>query len=91
VTLLDEPFSFADQRSFVVPTDRSITEVILNKGDTIVTTCTFDNQTDTPIVYGERTTDEMCYFFTTAFPRGGLSNGLGSRIPGAETSISCLQ
>jgi hypothetical protein len=91
VTLLDQPFAFGDQHSIAVPEDRSIPEVVVKQGDKIVTTCTFDNKTDAPIVYGDRTSDEMCLFFTTAFPRGGLSNGEASRIPGAETSISCLQ
>lgn len=41
----------------------------LQTGKYVSTTCTYDNTTDKPVVYGESTTNEMCYFvlFYTPF------------------------
>lgn len=43
----------------------------LNSGDYVGTTCTFNNTTSKPVMYGESTLDEMCYFvlFYTPFDR----------------------
>jgi hypothetical protein len=91
INLMDGPFDFAYQRAMSVPTDGSIKDLVINKGDTITTTCGFENDTDAAISFGENTSNEMCFFFTTAWPRGGLSNGQYSLIPGAEPAVNCLQ
>ena len=90
-TLIDLPFDFADQRAYTMPMDGSSSDVLLNAGDTITTTCGFDNTTAAPISFGSNTADEMCFFFTLAWPRGQLANGTRSFIPGAETTVNCLQ
>lgn len=57
----DEPFSFDNQKYYVENT-------ILNQGDTLTTTCTYSS----PATFGQSTNDEMCYFFTLAWPAGSL-------------------
>ncbi len=37
-------------------------------GDTLRTTCYFDNPSPTPVSFGTKTTDEMCFDFITVFP-----------------------
>jgi hypothetical protein len=41
----------------------------LNPGDFVGATCTYDNTTSDAVVYGESTTNEMCFFvlFYTPF------------------------
>ncbi len=43
-------------------------DVILQPGDSVITTCTYSE----PATYGPGVTDEMCYMFTVAYPRGAL-------------------
>ena len=49
-------------------------EVIINPGDSLVSTCTFDNPNNFPVGFGEGTNDEMCFNFVLAYPIQGLSN-----------------
>jgi len=46
-------------------------------GDVIRTTCTYDNGTDDAIYFGERTEDEMCFNFVSAYPTGALATAVG--------------
>jgi hypothetical protein len=69
--LHDQPFSFADQRSYPL-------SVIVNDGDTLTTTCTFNNTTNNLITFGPNTENEMCYNFVTAYPAGSLSGSAGN-------------
>jgi hypothetical protein len=69
--LHDKPFAFADQQSYPL-------DVIVNDGDTLTTTCTFNNTTDGLVVFGPNTENEMCYNFVTAYPAGGLSGPMGA-------------
>jgi hypothetical protein len=39
-------------------------------GDEITTTCTYDNPTASPVAFGERTEDEMCFNFALIYPIG---------------------
>jgi hypothetical protein len=48
-------------------------EVILNPGDSITTTCTFDNPNAYNVGFGENTEDEMCFNFVLAYPIDGLA------------------
>jgi mono/diheme cytochrome c family protein len=70
-TLHDQPFSFSDQR--IYPLD-----VIVNDGDTLTTTCSYNNTTNGIVSFGPNTENEMCYNFVTAYPAGGLSGPAGS-------------
>jgi Copper type II ascorbate-dependent monooxygenase, C-terminal domain/Copper type II ascorbate-dependent monooxygenase, N-terminal domain len=63
--LHDEPFDFNNQLAY--PKD-----VVLHRGDTMETRCFYTNKTNARIPFGERTQDEMCYGFVTAWPTGSL-------------------
>ena len=63
-TITDVPvFDFNQQLSY--PADP---EIIINPGDTIDTTCIFDNPTGQTVGFGEGTGDEMCFNFVLAYP-----------------------
>ena len=73
--LHDMPFDFATQISYKK-------DVWLEPGDSINTTCTWDK----PVSFGEGTGDEMCYFFTLAYPYLALTDGgFGAVIHGANS------
>jgi hypothetical protein len=42
---------------------------VTKKGDVIRTQCTWKNTTGATVNFGEKTADEMCYSFTTYYPR----------------------
>lgn len=77
--LIDEPFDFENQVIYQTP-------MTIHPGDKIETTCTFNND-GSFFRFGERTEDEMCYNFVTAWPVGGMESG-GSLV-GARHS--CLK
>jgi len=70
-TLHNAPFSFDDQRAYAK-------DVTVNDGDTITSTCTYNNTTSLPVTFGPNTENEMCYNFITAWPANALSNSAGS-------------
>jgi cytochrome c5 len=76
--LHDEDFSFENQRSYPL-------DVTVNPGDSLTTTCTFSS----PASFGKGTNDEMCYFFTSAYPADKLADGgfLGTLIHGADACL----
>jgi len=76
--LHDEKFDFAYQRSY----NKKVT---LMPGDTITTECTYSQ----PAAFGQPTYMEMCYLFTTAYPKGALQ-GLDLWGTVAHGSSSCL-
>ncbi len=78
-TLIDKPFDFDNQLIYDTP-------MIIRPGDTIETTCTFDNPGGF-FRFGERTEDEMCYNFVTVWPVGGMESG-GSLVGALH---SCLR
>lgn len=65
----DAPFDFNAQIYYPMTED-----VVLHAGDTVETVCSYENDTTSPIHYGERTQDEMCYAFTSAWPAGSLAS-----------------
>jgi hypothetical protein len=74
-TLHDKPFDFRNQVSYQL-------SAVINAGDTITTTCKYN----APANFGEKTSDEMCYFFTLYYPAGALRTpGIGSVIHGPNT------
>jgi hypothetical protein len=77
-TLHDAAFDF----NYQVMYEKSVT---LMPGESITTECTYSK----PMSFGEGTSDEMCYLFTLAYPKGALAdNGRwGSFAHGAS---SCL-
>ena len=58
-----DPFSFDNQVMY--PHDPHF---VLEPGDELVTTCTYDNTYGTPVSFGEDTEDEMCFNFIMAYP-----------------------
>lgn len=63
----DQPFSFADQKHYDTP-------FVLQPGDSLLTTCYFDNPHDRFVGLGTRTSDEMCHNFVVAYPAGALAS-----------------
>jgi hypothetical protein len=70
ITMHDMPFMFGEQKSY--PLDPPI---VVNPGDVITTTCTFNNTTNRTVTFGESTNDEMCFNFALYYPAGGLRCG----------------
>jgi hypothetical protein len=62
----DESFDFNSQYAY--PKN----DIVLHPGDTMDTSCFYQNTTQDDVHFGERTQDEMCYGFITAWPRGAL-------------------
>jgi hypothetical protein len=92
LTLIDAPFSFLEQAGYKQPLDGSAPDVLINAGDTIDVTCSFDNTTNKAKTFGSNTEDEMCFFYAMAWPRGQLRNGATfSVVPGAEPEVNCIQ
>lgn len=66
-TVYDVPFSFDDQKQYDTP-------LVLNPGDSLLTTCYYDNPNDRVVQIGLKTTDEMCHNYVIAYPAGALSS-----------------
>ena len=74
----DAPFDFNYQNTY--PYDG----LVLNPGDKLTTTCTYSE----PAKYGKGTNDEMCYFFTIAWPSGQLARkNFFTNLHGPNTCI----
>jgi hypothetical protein len=92
VMLIDEPYSFLEQRTYALPKDRSSTDVILEPGDTLTSTCGYENNTDATVSWGDRTEDEMCGMQLLAWPAGVLNNGLPlGTLFATANDVSCLE
>jgi len=76
--VIDQPFAFESQKAYDTP-------LTLKAGDSITTTCTFNNPNDQAVGVGTRSVDEMCHFFVTAYPAYALTND----APSTETGV-CL-
>jgi len=70
VVMHDAPFQFGEQGTYALDP-----EVIVNTGDVITTTCTYTNNTNKNITFGESTTNEMCFNFAPYWPKGAFSCG----------------
>lgn len=77
--VLDNPFSFDDQRSYDTP-------MILEAGDKLRTTCTFHNRGLFPVGFGTASEAEMCYNFVLAYPAGSLRSGFSLTV----TDNTCI-
>ncbi len=55
--------------------------VVVGPGDTLKTTCSFNNDSGGLVTFGNGTSDEMCYNFVVAYPVGALATG-GSFLGG---------
>ncbi len=61
-TVYDEDYDFNNQRF------ASFDSIHLAQGDTINVTCTFNNDTGSPVGFGESSTDEMCFAISDVTP-----------------------
>lgn len=66
VPIHDKSFDFNTQVTYPV------NDFVMKPGDTLETTCYFQNTTAEKVKFGERTQDEMCYGFITAWPYQAL-------------------
>lgn len=78
-TLIDMPFDFSNQVTYE-------TDMVLKPGDSLVTTCHYQNDTDRVITEGPSTDQEMCMNFLTAWPAGSLNNGTAD-----DGGIGCFE
>jgi hypothetical protein len=72
IVMHDQSFNFEEQGQFDL--EEPIT---LNKGDKLITTCTYENDTDQTVTFGEDTGNEMCFNFALYYPQGALRCGFG--------------
>jgi hypothetical protein len=56
------PWNFNNQLQFPI-------EATLNQGDVVTTRCAWQNSTMAPVSFGQDTYDEMCYSFTSYYPK----------------------
>jgi len=79
--LIDKRFNFASQMSYDTP-------AVLGPGDTLLTTCYYDNTTAGAVGFGPSTTQEMCYDFLYAYPAHALDNPtLGPIVTSAASNL----
>jgi hypothetical protein len=77
-TIFDEPFSFGNETHYFASFD-------LQPGEELVTSCTFDNDNDFRVMFGESSDTEMCYQFAFSYPAHALSNGAPSILGPPDT------
>lgn len=70
IVMFDGSFNFEEQQAYPLSP-----MVVLETGDQVITTCTYDNTTDRAVRFGENTNNEMCFNFASYYPMGALSCG----------------
>lgn len=60
------PWSFDDQIGYPL-------DVVINPGDVLKTRCAYRNDGNQTVYFGEKTENEMCFDFLTAYPAGALA------------------
>jgi len=69
-TIVDVPqFDFNSQLMYLLDS-----EIVVQPGEVLTTTCTYDNPGATPVSFGEGTGDEMCFDFVLAYPIDQIDN-----------------
>jgi hypothetical protein len=79
-TVFDKPFDFNYQVHYTQNPN-----VVLQPGDSIKSTCTYMNTTNSTVNFGQSTKAEMCYQFAFSYPAGALDNGVLSLIGASNT------
>jgi hypothetical protein len=79
-TVFDKNFDFNSQITYAADP-----KIVLQPGDAMTSTCTFDNDTNASVAFGPSTTEEMCYNFTMAYPAHALDAGNFSLIGAKNT------
>lgn len=93
--LHDMDYEFLEQRTYPIPEDKSAADVVLQPGDSITTTFTYENATDSTISEGIHSQDEMFNLGILAWPAGKLHNSIGAigeLVPGfgGLADVSCI-
>jgi dopamine beta-monooxygenase len=78
--VFDLPFQFDYQTNYTMNPP-----VVLQPGDSITSTCTWQNDSFATVGFGQSTKAEMCYQFALAYPYGALNNGVLSLIGATNT------
>jgi len=79
--VFDMPFQFDYQTNYMLQAPG----VVLMPGDSITSTCTWENKGFSSVGFGQSTTSEMCYQFALSYPYGALNNGVVSLIGATNT------
>jgi hypothetical protein len=62
----DKPFNFEEQTTYPI-------DFVVNDGDKITTTCKYENNTSSLVLFGKKTEDEMCFNFALYYPMCGMT------------------
>jgi len=76
--VFNKPFDFNYQITYHASVD-------LFPGDTITSTCTFNNTSNSSVAFGPSSEQEMCYQFAFSYPAGALDNGVPSLVGATNT------
>jgi hypothetical protein len=76
--IFDKPFVFGSETHYYV-------EAEVKPGESLETSCTFFNDTNKGVPFGESSDTEMCYQFTFHYPARALSNGAFSLLGVTDT------
>jgi hypothetical protein len=76
----DHPFQFDYQTNY-----RLNPTLVLQPGDAITSTCTYQNTGVGTVGFGQSTKQEMCYQFALSYPYQALDNGVLSLIGATNT------
>ena len=76
--VFNHPFDFNQQITYPAGID-------LYPGDSITSTCTYDNTSEAGVAFGPSTTQEMCYQFAFSYPAGALDNFVLSLVGATNT------
>jgi hypothetical protein len=79
--VFDMPFQFDYQTNYMMKPPG----VVLQPGDAITSTCTYQNNGSGTVGFGQSTKSEMCYQFALSYPYGALNNGVLSLIGATNT------
>jgi hypothetical protein len=77
-TIFDKPFSFGNETHYFASYE-------LKAGDSLITSCSFNNDTAMGVPFGESSDTEMCYQFVFHWPAHSLSNGAASLLGVPDT------
>jgi hypothetical protein len=78
--LLDAPYDYASPQVYRL-------DALLHAGDTLETSCVFNNTTDNYVAFGPTLTDEMCYNFALAYPPTALDHQGASLVGAMDTCL----
>jgi len=72
IVMHDMPFMFGEQKTYTLDPP-----IVVEAGDVINTTCTYSNDGNSAVTFGENTGNEMCFNFASYYPAGSLTCGAG--------------